>query len=269
MKSIAYGIQTKGHVSAEANISAPTSPVLVSIVIAAKDEEKNIGNIIYAVKNGLNGFPYEVIVVDDGSTDRTEEIALSNDAILVSHQKNLGKGAAMKTGVSRSSGEIIVFLDADGDHDPQSIPSLIKPILDGEAEFVIGSRAFSGFGAVTSSFSRRLSNNVASLVISIVISFILLWRSRLKNSKKWTRISDCTSGYRAIRKDSWQKLSLVSQGFQIETEMMYEAAKNQFVFKEFPVSFKLNNHHSHLSIIRDGSLTLIMLIKKLFADIGS
>jgi hypothetical protein len=85
---------------------------------------------------------------------------------------------------------------------------------------------------------------------------------------KYIRISDCTSGFRAIKKEAWQKLDLISQGFQIETEMIYEAAKNNLTIAEVPISCNWNNRLSRLSIIKDGLRTSKLLTRKITGDIG-
>lgn len=247
-------------------MSKSSQLMLVSIVIAARDEASSIGSLIPKIRKSLSGLPHEIIVVDDGSRDETREIARSNGAIVVSHERNLGKGIAMKTGVQNASGDVIVFLDGDGAHDPQDIPRVIAPILQRKADFVIGSRALPESNVLTAPLTRKLTNNLASFVISVIISFLLPLASLFKCSMRWIRITDCTSGFRAIKRESWQKLSLVSQGFQIETEMIYEAARNKLIIAEAPIACNWDSEFSHLSILRDGLKTLKLLAKKLIGD---
>jgi glycosyltransferase involved in cell wall biosynthesis len=241
---------------------------MISLIIPARDEAEVIGKLISRAKEILSGYLYEIIVVDDGSKDETKEIARHNGAISLSHQTNLGKGAAMKTGVENSRGEIIVFLDGDGAHDPQDIPGVIAPILEDKADLVIGSRAFPESRVTRSPLTRRLSNNFVSFIISAIISFLLPLVTLFKYPMKYIRISDCTSGFRAIKKEAWQKLDLISQGFQIETEMIYEAAKNNLTIAEVPISCNWNNRLSRLSIIKDGLRTSKLLTRKITGDIG-
>ena len=248
-------------------MSKSSQVMFVSIIIPAKDEASSIGSLIPKVRESLSGLPHEIIVVDDGSDDATGEIVRSSGAIVISHEKNLGKGAAMKTGVQNASGDIIVFLDGDGAHDPRDIPGVIALILEGKADLVIGSRALPESNIPTSPLPRRLSNNLASFVISVIISFLLPLASLFKCSMKWVKITDCTSGFRAMKKESWQRLNLVSQGFQIETEMIYEAARNKLLIAEAPISCSWNSQLSHLGILRDGFKTLKLLTEKLAGDI--
>ena len=115
----------------------------------------------------------QVIVVDDGSDDGTGEMAREAGALVIRHEKNRGKGAAMKTAVQNSDADIVVFLDSDGQHNPDEIPELIEPIIQGRADLVIGSRHLPGSQIASPSFKRRLTNTLASIIISIVISVLL------------------------------------------------------------------------------------------------
>jgi glycosyltransferase involved in cell wall biosynthesis len=229
----------------------------------------------------------QIIVVDDGSLDGTRKMAEVAGASIISHESNLGKGAAMKTAAQSANGEILVFMDGDGQHDPADIPGVIDPIINQGFDFVIGSRHIQESKVTSPIFKRRLANRLASFTIFIITSVILPLTLVFKNntnrsgsgnennnvntrntkptSKKL--VSDCTSGFRAIRKECWSNLNLVSNGFQIETEMIYEARKNKLAFTEVPISCKWNGNGSRLSIIKDGYSTLRLLCRKLLQDI--
>jgi len=229
----------------------------------------------------------EVIVVDDGSKDKTAELARKAGAMVISHDKNRGKGASMKTAMAQVDADILLFIDGDGQHNPDDIPNLLQPILDGKADFVIGSRYLSRSKKSSNPFIRKFSNAVASLVISVVISvcqpiarFITRQPLPKRNTQvpektvssaveyrildgKFKWITDCTSGLTAMRKENCLKLNLVSNGFQIETEMIFEQAKNGFIIAETPISCKWGESASKLSIFKDGIKTLALLICKL------
>ncbi len=247
----------------------PDSPhCLLSVIIPAKDEASSIGSLIHRVRESLCTYTYEIIVVNDNSSDITREIAESYGAVVVSHDRNLGKGAAMKTGVANVKGDIIVFLDGDGVHNPGDIPNIIAPILQDKADLVIGSRALQGWKRAGCSLTRRLCNNTASFVLFVVISLLLPLVTLFRYPLKRVKVTDCTSGFRAITKEGWRGLNLSSHGFEIETEMIYEAARTRLVITEVPINCRRNGHFSRLSVLRDGQKTLKLLAGKLISNIG-
>ena len=255
---------------------------MISIIVPARNESSSIGSLISKIKDSLNGAVYEIIVVDDGSEDKTGESAKGIGTLIITHPRNLGKGAAMKTGVNNATGEVIVFLDGDGAHDPVNISNVVKPIINGEADLVIGSRNIRGAKVPTSPVIRNLANNYASFFISAIISILIpltqlpcrLFKQSptissgkmITRRSKPTRITDCTSGFRAISTDCWRQLDLSSNGYQIETEMIYEAAKRHFVIAEAPIRCNWNCEFSRLSIWNDGLSTLRLLARKLIHD---
>ena len=219
------------------------------------------------MKETLSGYPHEVLVVDDGSEDATCDVARDGGASVVSHGRNLGKGAAMKTGVENTRGNVIVFIDADGAHDAADVPAVVAPIVFDEASFVIGSRCLPQSQVPVSPFVRKLGNRLASLAITGIISLALPVASLFRCPPRHIRITDCTSGFRAIKRDAWHRLELVSRGFQIEAEMIYEAARNRLAIAEVPISCDWNARFSHLSIFSDGATTALLLAWKLLREV--
>jgi glycosyltransferase involved in cell wall biosynthesis len=173
----------------------------------------------------------------------------------------------MKTGVERTRGNVIVFIDADGAHDASDVPAVIAPIVCDGASFVIGSRCLPQSQVAVSPFVRRLGNRFASIAITGIISLLLPVASLFRCPPRHIRITDCTSGFRAMRRDAWHGLELVSKGFQIETEMIYEAARNGLAIAEAPISCDWNAQFSHLSIFSDGATTAMLLAWKLLREI--
>ncbi len=195
--------------------------------IPAYNEELYIPDIVKRAKQYVD----QVIVVDDGSTDDTARVAIEARARVIKHERNQGKGSAMKTGINSTDANLIVFIDGDSQHNPEDIPIFLSAILQG-VELVIGSRHLGESKVVSPSFTRRVTNIMASTIISFFTLFLLPWVKSYKMRKKQVttnniirkriRITDCTSGFRAITKDAWNKLNLSSAGFEIETEMIYE-----------------------------------------------
>lgn len=241
-----------------------TSQPKVIAAIPCFNTEASIADIVTKAKKYVD----QVIVIDDGSHDGTAEAARAARALVINHSINRGKGAAMKTAVQNTDADIIVFLDGDGQHDPGDIPKLISPILREEFDLVLGSRHLNSSKISSPSFTRRLTNVLASFTISTIISFLLPLATLFKCPMKYIKITDCTSGFRAIKREGWQKLSLTSQRFEIETEMIYEAARNKLVITEAPISCNWNRELSRLSIFKDGLRTLNLLARKLMGDIG-
>lgn len=149
----------------------------VTVILPALNEEKTIGEIVRRAKQ----YADQVIVVDDGSIDKTAEKARKRGATVISHGENKGYIASLRTGFKNAKGDIIVIMDADGQHKPEDIPSLIKPIIADEADLVVGARS------KHSSPSER----------------ILTWLTRFR-----VKTRDACSGFRALRKEIAEKMRL-------------------------------------------------------------
>ena len=180
----------------------------VTAVIPAKNEEEGIEKII---KN-VSRFVDEVLVVDGHSKDKTRQIAKECGAKVVL-DGGKGKGDGIRTGVRKAKGDIIVFIDADGSHNPKDIPKLIKPIKNGEADLVVASRAKGGSDEVRLDLD-GLFRQIGSEIAAILVNF--RWRANL---------TDIQNGFRAIRKKTALALKLESDGFEIEEEMIMKCLK--------------------------------------------
>jgi len=255
-----------------------TKPRVVA-VIPCYNTESHIAEVVTKCLPHVD----QVIVVDDGSTDDTAEVARKADALVLSHDRNIGKGAAMKYGAQQANADILVFIDGDGQHDPLEIPRVTEPIILRGYDAVIGSRHLRGSTITSSLLRRRLANILASVVIFIFTHILLSLISvskllihmgsletKIKSSFAHNQglrskkiITDCTSGFRAIRNKRWQELDLISNGFQMETEMIYELRKHKLILTEVPISCNWNGNISNLSIAKDGYRTLKLLFKKL------
>ncbi len=202
----------------------------VSIVIPVY----NVGNKIrYVIENIPEIDDYEVIIGNDGSTDELTLKTLQEltkqykDKVqVINHERNCGKGCAMRTGVQNSTGDIIVFIDGDGQHNPKEIPKLIEPILNNEVDFVIGSREIIKEGKRP--LIRKLSNFLSSFIIRLFYG---------------VNIKDSQSGFRAIRRKYIREID--NDRYSVETEMLLKAIKCGARIKEVPVERIYNNAPSH------------------------
>lgn len=226
-------------------------PSVISVVIPAYNEEKTIGIVIsntLSIMESL-GLPYEVIVVDDGSTDNTKQAAEGYKVTVLSNGRNRGKGYALRKGFKHAGGNIIVTIDSDGSHDPKEIPDLIEPLFNG-ADIVAGSR-FLGNGKNPTSKLKRLGNLLFNTLIMTLTG---------------KRITDSQTGFRALKKEVLKKLNLESTGYEIETELTVKGLKNGFVYQEKPISCNRREHSmSQLKVVRDGLRILRMILKANFS----
>jgi len=188
------------------------------VVIPTKDEEGQIAEIIGQVRAHAD----EILVVDGHSTDRTRAIAKQQAGVRVVLDAGLGKGEALRRSLVEARHEVLVFIDADGSHDPHDIPRLIEPIRSGEADLVIGSRTRGGSDELHGT-AEQLLRYLGSQLIMLGINY--RWRIRLTDSQ---------NGFRAIRRDVGLALQLRSTLTTIEQEMLMRALKLVYRVVEVP-----------------------------------
>ena len=191
----------------------------VTAIIPARNEERCIGEIIERTRP----FCDEIVVVDGHSTDRTAEIARGfGDGVRVVTDNGKGKGDAVRVGAFAARYETVVYLDADGSHDPKDIPALVEPIRKGEADLVIGSRGRGGSDELHGDVEKLL-RMIGSDVILIGIN--LRWKQSLTDSQ---------NGFRAIRTEVMRSLDTKENITTIEQEMTMKALKKGFRVSETP-----------------------------------
>jgi len=186
--------------------------------IPAYNEEKFIGKVIEETKKYVS----QVIVVNDGSTDKTATIAQKEGALVINHKNNKGKGIAVNKLFYNSrdiKADILVLLDADGQHQPKEIPSLIKPIINNEADIVIGSRFLKNKNFIP--FYRK----IGLYILTILTNF----GSNIK-------VTDSQSGFRAFSKRAINNLYFEEKGLSVESEMQFLAKKNKLRMLEIPIT---------------------------------
>lgn len=189
----------------------------VSLVIPARNEERCIAE---AIEKSIP-FVDEIVVVDGHSVDRTVEIAEQYGVRVVKDNKR-GKGEAIRVGALAVSHPIVVFMDADGSHDPADIPSLVEPILENRADLVIGSRATGGSDELHGDVDKLFRMAGADIIL---IGINKRWRQNLTESQ---------NGFRAIRTDVIRSLNLKENITTIEQEMLMKALKRGYIVSEVP-----------------------------------
>jgi glycosyltransferase involved in cell wall biosynthesis len=202
----------------------PAESPLISIVVPVFNESATIETIIGRLEAELAAHRFEIIIVDDGSTDGTaEQIGrLSGGNIrVVRHERNQGKGAALRTAVEHVAGDIVVIQDADLEYDPKDIPQLVQPIVEGHADVVFGSR-FRGPAQRVHLYWHRLANSW------------LTWLSNLMNNLD---LSDMETGYKAFRKSVLDKIRIRENRFGVEPELTAKVARLKCRIYEVPISY--------------------------------
>ena len=183
----------------------------ISIVVPTKNEVNSLGDILEKVKDMTN----DLLVVDGHSTDGTVDLAKKSGAKVVL-DNGLGKGDALRIGLSKAKNPITVFIDADGSHDPEDIPKLVKPIIEDEADLVMGSRMLGGSDELFGDL-REVTRLIGSLVISLSINY-----------RFGKRLTDYQNGFRAIKTDVGNSIGLKSNITTIEQEMAMKCLKQNY-----------------------------------------
>lgn len=188
----------------------------ICILIPAYNAEQTLGSVLEKIRPlGL-----DMIVVNDGSGDETKRVALEYGALLLEHPSNLGKGTALRTGfqyVLQKDYQVLITLDADGQHDPSEIPSLLRIFQSVKPDILIASRA-GEFGQMT--FLRRFWNRLAARAVA-----------RLCHSD----ITDSQSGFRLIRTEILREIPLLTSGYETELELLIKACKKDFNVLSVPL----------------------------------
>ena len=214
--------------------------VSVSVVMPAKNEAGAIGGVVKALKALME--EVEVIVVNDGSSDDTAAVATAAGARVVSHPYSKGNGAAVKTGARAATGEVIVFMDADGQHDPADIARLLEKMAQGH-DMVVGARQKGSQASVGRGFANGLYNRLAS------------WMTG-------HRVEDLTSGFRAVRADRFREfLYLLPNGFSYPTTSTMAFFRAGYSVAYVPIHAARRIGTSHIRLLRDGARFFLIIFK--------
>ncbi len=220
------------------------TPQNITVVLPAFNEEVSIGSIVLLTKH----YADNVIVVDDGSSDRTASIARKAGAHVIVHEVNKGKGAALKTGFKAAAelgADIIVTMDSDGQHNPAEIPLLAAPIIDGYAEMVNGSRYLNHKDKNTPIY-RRIGQTVLDTAT---------------NMNSGLKITDSQSGFRAFAGSTKDVFRFNARGMAIESEMLADAGRSGLRITEVEIGVRYDVDCSTISPIKHGLGVLLMVLK--------
>jgi glycosyltransferase involved in cell wall biosynthesis len=221
--------------------------MLLSVIIPVFNEELTVGNVIDRVKVALLqiGLPYEIIVVDDHSHDRSVDVVREHNSKLFSLKQHMGKGYGLRAGFAKAKGDIIITIDSDGSHRPEELPRVLSPVLKDQADLVIGSRYLN-----QKNVAARKLNAFGVRIFNFLIQLLT-----------GTAITDSQSGYRAMKREVLSKQKLKSGGYEIESEMLVKTAKEGFRVAEVPISFEQRTYgHSGVDPVIDGSKILLSIV---------
>ena len=221
--------------------------MLLSIIIPVYNEELTIGNIIERSKNALEqmGLPYEIIVVDDHSHDKSLDAARRSGVEVFSLKEHLGKGYVLRAGFAKAKGDIIVTIDSDGSHRPEELQHILTPVLENKADLVIGSRYMNHKRVATrklNAFGVKIFNYLIDIFTGVAVT-------------------DSQSGYRAMKREILDKQKLYAREYEIESEMLVKTVKAGFRVAEVPISFEQRTYgRSGVDPLWDGSKILYSIM---------
>jgi len=225
----------------------------LSVIIPVYNEVRSVEEIVRRV--GLTRLASEIIVVDDGSQDGTRDLLAKMDGRdgvhVILHERNQGKGAAVRTGIARAAGDVLLIQDADLEYDPREYPNLLKPIEEGLADVVYGSR-FLGAPHRAILFWNMVANKILTLMTNILYNNIL---------------TDMETGYKVFKREVVKGMPLRARRFDFEPEFTAKILKRKVRIFEVPISFNPRDYSEGKKIkMKDAFAAVWTLIKYRFVD---
>ena len=212
----------------------------ISVIIPARDEAPALSACLRGVIEAVPGC--ELIVVDDGSMDSTAAIAVEHGARVISHMYPKGNGAAVKAGARAATGDILVFMDADGQHRPEDIPRLLAKLGEGY-DMAVGARGMQDHAGAHRGFANAVFNRLASWMVN-------------------HRVDDLTSGFRAVRAERFRRfIYLLPNSFSYPTTCTMSFFRAGFGVAYLPVSMPPRIGRSHIRPLHDGARFILIIIK--------
>jgi glycosyltransferase involved in cell wall biosynthesis len=194
----------------------------VSIIIPAFNEMHTIERITTLVKNVKLSIDREIIIVNDGSMDKTHEIASKLQGVkYIKLERNMGKGVAVRTGIAKATGEIVLIQDADLEYHPKDIPRIVSPIVEGEADVVFGSRFLGSMSSMTR--SHLIANRLLTLLTRLLCG---------------VKLTDMMTGYKAFKREALAGVKLSGRRFELEPEITARLAQKKLRIIEVPITYE-------------------------------
>ena len=228
----------------------------ISIIIPCYNEEKTLYEI-YQKVNNFDNFEKEIIIIDDCSKDNTQKVIskIKDENPLVKtekHEKNLGKGGGIRTGLKLATGNIVLIQDADLEYDPSDYPQLIEPFLKTDADVVYGTRFKGGSYSRLHFFWHYVANKFLTLMTNVITNL---------------NMSDMETGYKAFKKEVINSIIIKENSFGVEPEITMKLAKKKFVFYEVPISYKGRSYSEGKKItLKDAFIAVYCIFKYKFFD---
>jgi glycosyltransferase involved in cell wall biosynthesis len=230
----------------------------LSVLIPVYNEQQTILELLRRVRS-VN-IPKEIIIVDDGSTDGTKELLRTqvegqfDDVVVIYHEQNRGKGAAIRTAIAHATGDYVIIQDADLEYDPREYPSLLEPLLDGRADVVFGSRFLGGGPHRVLYFWHRVGNGFLTLLSNMLTNL---------------NLTDMEACYKVFKREIIQSLPLRCNRFDFEPEVTAKVAKRHYRIYEVPISYSGRDYSEGKKVSwKDGLIAIWTIIYVWLTDRG-